>query len=247
MVTSGYGPCMAWHGCILIVWWNNSPDTTGTPCDARMGFVRGQHGNLRCFSYPTGPVRGPCMTRMGAVRRPYGHVRELAQPQWAKIPHGRRIWLYGAHTVPAQAVYGLSGRRVDVRFLLKTVREQPVRGQGVWCDWGIRQIFSGMIKHTFGLYVCVNTLCIPAQINAICAIQPKNTTLAAFRQPYFINPFLIFSCDQAALGTPLSVRPSVCLSVCHVFFTMFLSPYHHEIFRSYYQWQKWCPCKRSRS
>ena len=28
---------------------------------------------------------------------------------------------------------------------------------------------------------------------------------------------------------------------------MFLSSYHHEIFRSYYQWQKWCPCKRSRS
>ena len=30
-------------------------------------------------------------------------------------------------------------------------------------------------------------------------------------------------------------------------FTMFLSSYHHEIFRSYYHWQKWCPCKRSRS
>ena len=28
---------------------------------------------------------------------------------------------------------------------------------------------------------------------------------------------------------------------------MFLSSYHHEIFRSYYQWQKWCPCKRLRS
>ena len=28
---------------------------------------------------------------------------------------------------------------------------------------------------------------------------------------------------------------------------MFPSSDHHEIFRSYYQWQKWCPCKRSRS
>ena len=37
-------------------------------------------------------------------------------------------------------------------------------------------------------------------------------------------------------GRP-SVRPSVCLSVTP--FTMFLSSYHH--------WQKWCPCKRSRS
>ena len=42
--------------------------------------------------------------------------------------------------------------------------------------------------------------------------------------------------------------PSVCLSVCpsvrHTFLTMFPSSYHHEIFRSYYQWQKWRPCKR---
>ena len=30
-----------------------------------------------------------------------------------------------------------------------------------------------------------------------------------------------------------SVRPSVCLSVRHTFLTMFLSSYHHEIFRSY--------------
>ena len=44
-----------------------------------------------------------------------------------------------------------------------------------------------------------------------------------------------------------SVRLSVCLSVRHTFFTMFPSSYHHEIFRSYYQWQKWRPCKRSRS
>ena len=41
--------------------------------------------------------------------------------------------------------------------------------------------------------------------------------------------------------------PSVRLSVCHTFLTMFLSTYHHEIFRIYYQWQKWRPCKRSRS
>ena len=57
----------------------------------------------------------------------------------------------------------------------------------------------------------------------------------------------VFSCDQAALRTTISVCLSVCLSVCDTFFTMFLSLYHHEIFRSDYQWQKWCPCKRSRS
>ena len=61
----------------------------------------------------------------------------------------------------------------------------------------------------------------------------------------------LFSCDQAAIRLVQSVRPSVRLSVrlsvCHTFFTMFLSSYHHEIFRSYYHGQKWCPCKRSRS
>ena len=54
---------------------------------------------------------------------------------------------------------------------------------------------------------------------------------------------LIFSCDQAALKTLISVRPSV----CHSFLTMFLSSYHLEIFRSYYHPQTWCPCKRSKS
>ena len=40
---------------------------------------------------------------------------------------------------------------------------------------------------------------------------------------------------------------SVGLSVCDAFFIMFPSSYHHEILGSYYQLQKWCPCKRSRS
>ena len=37
------------------------------------------------------------------------------------------------------------------------------------------------------------------------------------------------------------------MSVCHTFFTMFPTLYHHEIFRNYYHWPTWCPCKRSRS
>ena len=60
----------------------------------------------------------------------------------------------------------------------------------------------------------------------------------------YISPWLmIFSCDQAALRLAISVCPSV----SDTFFTMFLSSYHHEIFRSNYQWQKWCPGQRSRS
>ena len=53
----------------------------------------------------------------------------------------------------------------------------------------------------------------------------------------------IFSCDQAALW----MVQSVCPSARHTFLTMFPSLYHHEIFRLYYQWQKWHPCKRSKS
>ena len=88
------------------------------------------------------------------------------------------------------------------------------------------------------------------------------------------RPILVFSCDQSALRTlisvcqsaRLSVRPSVCLSVrlsvylsqsvclsvclyvclSHIFI-MFLSSNHHEIYRSHYRWQKWRPSKRSRS
>ena len=61
--------------------------------------------------------------------------------------------------------------------------------------------------------------------------------------------FMFFSCDQAALCSWLYewFSPSVRLSVRHTFLTMLPSSYHHEIFRSYYQWQKWRPCKRSRS
>ena len=45
-------------------------------------------------------VRGPCGTRKGAVRHPCGQVRELTQTELAKIPHGCRIWPYGARTAP---------------------------------------------------------------------------------------------------------------------------------------------------
>ena len=57
-----------------------------------------------------------------------------------------------------------------------------------------------------------------------------------------VCPSHLFSCDQAALQMVFSVcpsvRPSVRPSVCHTFLTMFPSSYHHEIFRSYYQWPK---------
>ena len=90
-----------------MVWLNDSQDSTGTPCDARTGIIRAPQGNLQCFSYPAGPVRGPCGTRKGTVRHPYGQVRELMQPELTKIPHGRRIWSYGPRTGPWRSPHGL--------------------------------------------------------------------------------------------------------------------------------------------
>ena len=62
--------------------------------------------------------------------------------------------------------------------------------------------------------------------------------------------FGAISCDQAVLRTLPSARPSERLSFSPSvipFSHCFLSSYHREIFRSSYHWQKWCPCKRSRS
>ena len=69
------------------------------------------------------------------------------------------------------------------------------------------------------------------QLNVVCVTHISDK---------YLN---IFSCDQAALWMVQSVRPSA----RHTFLTMLPSSYHHAIFRSYYQWQKWGPCKRSRS
>ena len=44
-----------------------------------------------------------------------------------------------------------------------------------------------------------------------------------------------------------SVPLSVCPSACHTFLIMVSSSYHQQIFRSYYPWKRWCPCKRSKS
>ena len=61
----------------------------------------------------------------------------------------------------------------------------------------------------------------------------------------------IFCCDQAVIwlvqSVRLSVCPSVCLSVRPSVPPFSPCSHHHEIFRSYYHGQKWCPCKRSRS
>ena len=73
----------------------------------RAGPVRASYGHRTEIFNVFHILRDPCGSRKGAVRQPYGHVRELTQPELAKLPHGRRIWPYGARTGPAGAVHGL--------------------------------------------------------------------------------------------------------------------------------------------
>ena len=103
MVTLGYGPRAIWHDWTLMVWSNNSQDSMGIPCGARTGSYGLRTEIFNVFHI----LRDPCGTRKGAVRQPYGHVRELTQPELAELPHGRRIWPYGAHTAPLRAPQGL--------------------------------------------------------------------------------------------------------------------------------------------
>ena len=170
-----------------MVWLNNSQDSTGIPCGRSAGAVRAQHGNLQCFSYPTGPVRararparvpygaltdtwenwhnqnwqksgtGVVFDRTGPVRAPYGPrwdvhgLFTISKPVRGPWAYNACIKLYGPvrggniRTKPHGARAGpVSGRTILVQNRPGTGREQPIRGPGVWCDWGISKVFYSM-------------------------------------------------------------------------------------------------------
>ena len=91
---------------------------------------------------------------------------------------------------------------------------------------------------------CVS--CVIMNCGQHLSVFPSALTIALYALPEKYSLFLAAT-KQLYEWFSLSVHPSVCLSVRHTFLTMFPSSYHHEIFRRYYQWQKWRPCKRSRS
>ena len=129
-----------------MAWSNNSHDSTWTPCDAHMGVIRALHGNLQCFSYPTGTIRGPYRTWIckNPARASYVTVGSGTDP--LRSTHGRftgglrcinpcgarklimhTLKFYGPRT-------GRQNRKtphgtvrapwVDVRFLFKTSHEE---------------------------------------------------------------------------------------------------------------------------
>ena len=85
------------------------------------------------------------------------------------------------------------------------------------------------------------------RFSSVLLLQYQNTFCILFVVNVSYNSLFLAATKQLYEWFSPYVCLSVCLSVCHTFLTMFPSSYHHEIFRTYYQWQKWRPCKRSRS
>ena len=62
-------------------------------------------------------LRDPYGARTGPARvHPCGQVRQLTQPELAKIPHGCRIWSYGARTGCSRADYNIKPRTGPVNL-----------------------------------------------------------------------------------------------------------------------------------
>ena len=75
-------------------------DHVRCPCGRRTG-------QSPIFFIFYGTLTGSCRTHKGAIRHSYGHVMALTQPEFAKIPHSRRMWRYGACTGPLRSPHGL--------------------------------------------------------------------------------------------------------------------------------------------
>ena len=133
-----------------------------------------------------------------------------------------------------------------------SIRLNQHKGRNSWLECN-RSAFPAIYKYNFCLAVIYFVMKYCRKHNGTLLVNTLmlNKVLPFHKQHFqmhFLSIFLAaISCDQAAIWLVQSVRLSVRPSVRHTFFTMFPSSYHHEIFRSYYQWQKWRPCKRSRS
>ena len=111
------------------------------------GSVRDPQG---CRSAPLRTRKGIDTTRIGKnlALASYFAVRARYDPRTGCLqylnPYGVRklimhaLKLYGPRTGGQNSYVAARGTPwMDVRFSFKTAREQPVRGPGVWCDWGI--------------------------------------------------------------------------------------------------------------
>ena len=127
---------------------------------------------------------------------------------------------------------------------------QPKIGQTNFSALWPKKLYTAFIFGTHTQHSkCLELHCLSSWLGNFGHLVAADTQKGDFnRAPPPAECFLrFFICDQAALRTLISVCLSVRLSVRHTLLTMFLSLYHPDIFRTYYHWQMWPPCKRSRS
>ena len=157
--------------------------------------------------------------------------------QWSRRAAGEQRWSRRA--------------RVEQQWSRRAAVEQESAGGGEWWRRRAAGERGGGMHHTVSIHKS-NQRCQgrvwekfifqgQGKVREFCKKSGKIFGYGKVREFCDECPQYFFSCDEAALR-PLIFR----LSICHTFLTMFRSSYHPEIFRSYYHWQTWCPCKRSK-
>ena len=125
------------------------------PCGTLKGAVRQPYGHVKELTQselaklPHGRRIWPCGARTGPARASYSAVRAVpglftnSKPVRGPLAYNACIKTLRAPYGEAKFVRRRTGAErapwVDVQSLFKTAREQPVRGPGVWCDWGINE------------------------------------------------------------------------------------------------------------
>ena len=95
----------------------------------------------------TDPLRAPQGLFTGSLQylNPYGARKLIIHALKLYGPRTGRQNSYGAARGRSGPV---SGRTIFVQISLGTAREQPERGPGVWCDWGITyEIATDLMSH----------------------------------------------------------------------------------------------------
>ena len=88
---------------------------------------------------------------------------------------------------------------VDVRFLFKTAREQPIRGPGVWCDWGIKiqKLHTSVCIICIICHLHVTTFPFYANCHVIIYFQVSWTVIAiflSFLAPWYFSGIFCLIC-----------------------------------------------------
>ena len=192
MVTSGYGPRTAWHGCTILVWSNNSQVSTGSPRAMPVRATYGTHkGIFNVFHVLRDPY-GACGDPQGCRTTPLRTRKGIDASRMDKIRHG-----------PYFAVSGPYG---------------PLRSpRGLFTSWlGYQNPYGArkLIMHTFKLYGprtgrqnsygTARVPCGPREWTYdFCSKQPGNT------------PYGARECDMTGASLVMVILPNSCMENLH--------------------------------